>query len=195
MMHVSPTQLSVLRMIPIAKRVVHATHGEVAVYRLLNSFRGWDSRHTPASDARWAMARIEDDLGGPLPVCLVGHSLGGRAAILAASHPQVRSVVALAPWVYPADGHVDATGSQVLVVHGDRDRIASLESAVEMTKRLRRTAPVGFVTVEGGKHAMLRHRAVFDGLAAQFAAATLVGAQPRGRLEDALAQQPWATLA
>ena len=56
-MMVSPTQLSVLRMIPIATRIVHAGHGRLAVFRLLNSVRGWDSAaHSGAGCAVGARA-------------------------------------------------------------------------------------------------------------------------------------------
>ena len=44
-----------------------------------------------------------------------------------------------------------------------------------------------YVCVEGGKHAMLRRGAVFDRLAAQFAALTLLGipsAGPLARIAD-----------
>ena len=40
---VSPTQLSVLRMLPVAARIAHAGRGRLAVFRLLNSTRGWDT--------------------------------------------------------------------------------------------------------------------------------------------------------
>ena len=46
-MMVSPTQLSVIRMIPTARAAARAGRGRLAVYRLLNSWRGWDSEHTP----------------------------------------------------------------------------------------------------------------------------------------------------
>jgi hypothetical protein len=39
-----------------------------------------------------------------------------------------------------------------------------------------------YVCIEGGKHAMLRHHALFDGLAAEFAASTLLGTPPVGAL-------------
>ena len=39
--------------------------------------------------------------------------------------PPCRSVVALAPWVYPTDVPVGLSGQRVLIVHGSRDRIAS----------------------------------------------------------------------
>ena len=172
---VQPTQLSVLRMVPIARRIARATRGRVAVYRLLNSHRGWDARHTPVTDAAWALDEIRSRLGRRQPTCLVGHSLGGRAALLAGSDPDVVGIVALNPWVYPTDGG-DLTGRRVLVVHGDADRIAPLPRAAAVARRLARTADVDFRTVEGGKHAMLRHGAVFEQAAADFVVATLLGA-------------------
>src|SRR5690348_1265425 len=91
-MMVSPAQLSVLRMIPLARRIARAGKGRLAVYRLLNSYRGWDTSHTPVHDIGWAVRQVADRHGPEVPVCLVGHSLGGRASVLAAVLPQVRSV-------------------------------------------------------------------------------------------------------
>ena len=105
-----PTQLSVLRMVPIARRIARAGGDRLAVYRLLNSRRGWDAHHTPVRDAQWALDRIADRLGA-LPVCLVGHSLGGRVSLLAAA--RARGVVALAPWVYPTDVAPDLNGQRI----------------------------------------------------------------------------------
>lgn len=172
-MMVSPTQLSVLRMIPTAHRVARRGRGRLAVYRLLNSYRGWDTEHTPVCDVAWAIGQVQERYGD-LPVGLVGHSLGGRAALLAGAQPAVRSIVALNPWVYP-DDDADLTGRDVLVVHGDADRIAPLARAQTVARRLARRATVDFVTVPGGKHAMLRHGATFDGRAADFTAQVLLG--------------------
>ena len=183
---VSPTQLSVLRMVPTAARVAAAGRRRLAVFRVLNSARGWDSGHTPVDDASWAMDAVAERLGRDVPTCLVGHSLGGRAALLSAARPTVRSVVALAPWVYDSDG-VDAPGRAVLVVHGDEDRVASPERSARVAERMGRTAEVGYVTVRGGSHAMLRRGATFDRLAADFAVATLLGRQARGAVARVLA--------
>ncbi len=171
---VSPAQLSVLRMIPIARRIVRAGRGSLAVFRLLNSARGWDASHTPAADARWALHEIERRIG-PRPSCLVGHSLGGRGAVLAAGHPSVRSVVALAPWVYPSDVPDRMNAKRILIVHGSRDRVASPQRSAALARNLGRVARVGYVTVEGARHAMLHRHGVFSALAAEFAAATLLG--------------------
>lgn len=174
-MMVSPTQLSVLRMIPIARRTAKAGRGRLAVFRLLNSRRGWDAHHTPVDDARWAMDRVRRRLGDSMDVGLIGHSLGGRAALLAGAIPGVRSVVALAPFVYPQDGSADLSGRKVLVVDGSRDRIARPELSASVARALAIRADVGHVRVVGGTHAMLRHHRLFDGLAADFTAATLLG--------------------
>ena len=70
---------------------------------------------------------------GPLPargfsrIVLVGHSLGGRAALLAGEHPSVRTVVALNPWVYPTDG-ADLRGRDVLVGHGQESASGYIRS-------------------------------------------------------------------
>jgi dienelactone hydrolase len=171
-MMVSPTQLSVVRMIPTARAAARAGRGRLAVYRLLNSWRGWDGDHTPVTDARWALERVREE-HGDLPVGLIGHSLGGRAALLTGDRPGVESVVALNPWVYRSDD-ADLTGRRVLVVHGTSDRVADIARARAVARNLSRTAQVEFVEVPGGKHAMLRHGREFDRRAAEFTAETLL---------------------
>ena len=174
-MMVSPTQLSVLRMIPIAKRLARAGRGRLAVFRLLNSRRGWDAHHTPVHDARWALERMAERLGGAAPTCLAGHSLGGRAAIFAAGAPEVRGAVALAPWVSPADAPSGLADRRILIVHGDGDRIASPQRSAALARRLAAAGTsVDYVTVEGGKHAMLSHGCDFIEPAADFVAETLL---------------------
>ncbi|WP_370616917.1 alpha/beta hydrolase [Mumia sp. Pv 4-285] len=176
---VSPVQLSVLRMVPVARRLARAGGGGLAVYRLLNSRRGWDARLSPLGDVRWALDDVRDRHGS-LPVALVGHSLGGRAALLSAGEPEVASVVALAPWVYAADGaKVDPEGCRILAVHGTQDRISDLGRTVQVVEQLRRTTQAGLVLVEGGSHGMLRRRGRFEGLAADFVTATLLDRPPR----------------
>jgi pimeloyl-ACP methyl ester carboxylesterase len=170
-MMVSPAQLSVLRMIPIARRIARAGRGSLAVFRLLNSRRGWDATHTPVADVRWALDELAGRFGERLPVALVGHSLGGRAALLAADRPEVRSAVALAPWVYPTDVPAGLDGQRLLIVHGDQDRVASPARAAEIARRI----GAAYVSVDGAKHAMLRRHGVFSGLAGAFCTATLLG--------------------
>ncbi len=172
---VSPTQLSVLRMVPIAGRIARAGRGRLAVLRLLNSARGWDAARTPVVDVQWALGQVRERWGD-LPVSLVGHSLGGRAALLAGGEPPVRSVVALNPWLHVGDAS-ELAGRRVLVVHGTEDRIADPARAREVVRRLARTTDVELVEVPGGKHAMLRHATTFERAAAGFVTETLLGAR------------------
>ncbi|MEP9362018.1 alpha/beta hydrolase [Nocardioides sp. CN2-186] len=167
----SPTQLSVLRMVPIARRIARADAG-LAVVRLLNTHRGWDTTHTPLDDVDWALTELRGRYG-ELPTALVGHSLGGRAALLAGGQDGVRSVVALNPWVYP-DDVADLSGRRVLIVHGTDDRIASPERARAVARNLARRAEVEFREVPGGKHAMLRHGRAFEKAASGFVVETLL---------------------
>jgi dienelactone hydrolase len=183
-MMVSPTQLSVLRMVPIARRIARAGRGQLAVFRLLNSRRGWETRHTPVADAVWALRQMRRRLGRTLPTCLVGHSLGGRAALLTAGEPEVVSAVALAPWLVGSDLAPGIDGKEFLIVHGSRDRVASPERAAQVARRMRAHARVEFVTVDGGRHAMLRRHDAFSRLAAEFVVKSLLGTS--GALLDSL---------
>ena len=168
---VDARQLSVLRMIPTARAIARASR-RLSVHRLLNTYRGWDESHTPLQDTAWALDLLQDRHPG-VPVGLVGHSLGGRTALLAAATPGVRSVVALNPWVYPTDD-ADLSGRRVLIVHGDQDRIASIEKARTVAANLSRTTDVEFVVIPGGKHAMIAHGRDYDRRAAEFTATTLL---------------------
>ena len=57
-----------------------------------------------------------------IPVVLLGHSMGGRAALGAAGAPNVTAVCALAPWLDGSDPVAQLAGRTVLIAHGDRER-------------------------------------------------------------------------
>lgn len=188
---VSPTQPSVLRTLPIARRAARVGRGRLAVYRLLNSVRGWDASQTPVRDAAWALDEIARRLGGTRPACLIGHSLGGRAALLSVGRPEVRSVAALAPWVHASDLPPGLAGQRILVVHGLDDRIASPERSAALARAMGARARVGYVGVAGAKHAMLRPPGLFDRIAAEFASATLLGTTHPGVVDRVMAGERW----
>lgn len=172
---VSPTQLSVVRMVPIARRIARAGRRRLTVVRVLNTRRGWQEGGTPVDDVDRALAHLRERHPG-VPVALVGHSLGGRAALLAGDRPGVRAVVALNPWVYPTD-RVDLSGRRVLVVHGTDDRVADPGRAQAVAEAIARTTDVTVQWVEGGKHAMLSHALEFERPAASFVVDALLGEQ------------------
>ncbi|RYB93219.1 alpha/beta hydrolase [Nocardioides oleivorans] len=188
---VSPTQLSVLRMVPVARRIARAGGKRLAVHRLLNTHRGWDARTTPVMDVAWALGQVAEQHGS-LPVALVGHSLGGRAALLGGVEPGVHSVVALNPWVQTTD-RVRLGDTRVLFVHGTEDRIARPDRALQLARRLSESGRVGYIAVPGGKHAMLRHGRTFERLAAEFVTATLLDVPARSRaVREVLDGASWA---
>ncbi|MEZ5093850.1 alpha/beta hydrolase [Nocardioides sp.] len=96
----------------------------VSVWTLRYRHRGWNGGVDPIEDARWALAEVRRELG-EVPVVLLGHSMGARAALHVADDPVVAGVVALAPWI-EGDTPVDTlTGRRLVAAHGRRDRLTS----------------------------------------------------------------------
>lgn len=186
---VRATQLSVLRMVPIASRIAARSTASTAVYRLLNSYRGWEPRQSPVDDVHWALDQISSRYGSGVPASLVGHSLGARSALLSGTHPNVVSVVALNAYLDNWQADVDLSGRSVVFAHGTRDRVASLNTAESVARRLAATTHVEFVHVHGGNHSMLTRREAFETLAA-----ASVTSEPIGRPSVLPGGQPRATL-
>jgi dienelactone hydrolase len=157
-------------MVPVGRRI--ARQRGLAVFRLLNSRRGWDAHDTPVADVRWALGEVRERYG-EVPVVLVGHSLGGRAALRSSAERGVVGAVMLNAYLMPGDEVVE-TRARLLFVHGTDDRVASFAKAEAAAARLARRTGVGFITVGGGQHAMLRHARRFEGAAAGFAASVLL---------------------
>jgi acetyl esterase/lipase len=97
-------------------------------------------------------------------------------------------------------------GKRVLLVHGSADRVTSPAQSAAFARSLAGIAEqVSFVDVPGEQHAMLRRRDAFDGLAAAYTTAALLGpeAARSGRrtetgpladtIRQAVAGQPWLT--
>ena len=173
---VRANQLAVLRMIPIARRAAAAGHGRLAVIRVLDVVRGWNGPDAaPVADTRWAVERCLERYGD-VPVGLIGHSMGARAALRAGDAPNVRSVVGLAPWLPPGEPTGPLRGKRVLIVHGSADRMTSPDGSAAFARALAGVAEqISYLSVTDETHAMLRRRDAFDGVAAAFTAATLLG--------------------
>lgn len=178
---VRATQLAVLRMAPFAAALRRAgrRHG-LAVARLRYLVRGWNGpRRSPVPDVEWALARLADRFD--VPIALVGHSMGGRAAIYAAGHPNVRALVGLAPWIEAGDPYEQVAGRRVFVVHGQLDRITSARASATWTEHARTVATsASYVAIEHEHHAMLRRAGLWHGLTASYVLAALCGVAPDG---------------
>ncbi len=108
----------------------------VSTWLLRYRHRGWNDLGSPSPvpDARWALDEVRRRLG-PLPVVLLGHSMGARTAVHVADDDLVSGVVALAPWLPPGEPVDALRGRRLAVAHGHRDRITSFRASAAFTRR------------------------------------------------------------
>src|ERR1700712_485985 len=77
----SRRQLSAVRMTPFARALHRAgASSGLAVWTLQYRDRGWNDKGSQVQDVLWALDHAEREHPGK-PVYLVGHPLGGRAAM------------------------------------------------------------------------------------------------------------------
>ncbi|MEV0536013.1 alpha/beta hydrolase [Kitasatospora sp. NPDC050463] len=156
-----PLNLPGLRMYGFVRALRRETAGAgVAIGTVRYRHRGWNGdRADAARDTRAALADLAEELGH-VPTLLVGHSMGGRAALRAAGHPNVTGVVALAPWCPAQDPCEQLAGRDVLMLHGDRDRVTGPADTRAFAARSRSAgARVCGYTVVGSGHALLQRSA------------------------------------
>jgi pimeloyl-ACP methyl ester carboxylesterase len=163
-------QPAVLRMVPLARAIRHALRGSGAVVvRPRFRLRGWNGEQAlPVHD----LGGILDDIGrrfGPVPIVLVGHSMGARAALRVAGHPAVSAVAGLAPWLPPGEPVGQLAGRRVLLVQGNADAITRPDDTWAYAERARSVAEVTAVEIRHVDHAMLRRASLWHSIAAEFA--------------------------
>ncbi len=165
---VRPWQLATLRMVPIGL-ALHRRLPDVAVCRLRYRYRGWNAANElPVHDARYALDELRRRFGD-VPVVLVGHSMGGRAALRVVGEPNVRGVVGLAPWFPPGEPVPDLAGRFLAILHGDHDRTTDAAASRRFALQAKGTASASrWVGVPGGGHAMLRHTRLWHRLTTDF---------------------------
>jgi pimeloyl-ACP methyl ester carboxylesterase len=166
---VTATQLTVLRMIPIATAIRRAVSaGGIDVRRPLFSVRGWNgARASPVGD----LTRILDEIHASspaVPVVLVGHSMGARAAMRVTGHPAVIAAAGLAPWLPPGEPVDQLAGCRVLLAHGTADRTTSPADTWAYAERARALCDLTAIEVSRGDHPMLRRAPLWHSIAAEF---------------------------
>lgn len=201
---------------PLARALVRAGREEPLVCHTVRyRYRGWNgSAAHPADDARWAADEVVRRYGD-VPLCLVGTDIGGRAALRAADHPAVQSVVAIAPWLPPVPLHGRGAGTsvsahlgsprsaapgepvnqlrgrQVLLVHGTDDRRCDPELSFRLAVRAREVTPdVCRFEAHTDGHQLRQHRPEVRALVTDFVLGTLCGQDFARPLTDALAAPP-----
>jgi len=171
---VGPLDLAVLRMVPLAHAIRQALRGcGVLVFQPRYRQRGWNGElASPVPDLRQAI----DEIGarfGDIPVVLIGHSMGARAAFRLAGHPAVTAVAGLAPWLPPEEPVDQLAGRRVLLAHGTADNITSPVETWAYAERARSVTGVATIEVRGGEHTMLRRAPLWHRMAADFSRLSL----------------------
>jgi pimeloyl-ACP methyl ester carboxylesterase len=164
-------QLAVRRMHPFARDLA-ALGDDLAVAQLRYRIRGWnDTGDDALADVAFALDALDARYGG-VPVVLVGHSMGGRAALRTAGRPTVRGVVALAPWLPGTEPVEQLAGRDLVVLHGTRDRTTSPRASARFVAR---AVPVArravCLHVPWSGHGMLARASTWHRLTAAFTAA------------------------
>jgi dienelactone hydrolase len=139
----------------IARR---AQEAGASVWLLRFTRRGWNGGADRVADARAALDDVRRRLGD-VPVVLLGHSMGGRTAVHVADDPNVRGVVALAPWLPPGESVEALRGKTLYAAHGSRDRITSARASRDFVRRAATVAEAAEFTDMGPLgHYLLRGR-------------------------------------
>jgi dienelactone hydrolase len=157
-------------MLPFARRLAAAGADRgLEVWMVHYRYRGWNAPDMDATqDALWALDEVARRHPGAA-VVMVGHSMGGRAALHAAGHEAVRAVCALAPWLDGTDPVKQLAGRTVLIAHGDRERMTDPGESYAYAVRAKRvTDRVCRFDVHGDGHAMLRRARDWHSLVCRF---------------------------
>lgn len=146
--------------------------------------------------ARWA---VDEALRryGDVPVCLAGYDAGGLAALRAADHDAVTSVLALAPCLEAAGGAgspepvKQLSGRHVLIVHGTNDAHSDPEDSFLLAARAKKAnRSTCRFEVHSDGHALREHRAEVVALAVDFVLGSVFSGRFSRPVTDALAAPP-----
>lgn len=179
-------QLTALRMRPFAAALHRRGRKRgVAVWTVRYRYRGWNGdQRSPVVDAEWALDEVRRQ-HADVPVVLVGHSMGGRAALMAAGDASVRGVCALAPWTVRSDPVAQLAGKTLLVIHGTRDMVTSPRGSRSLARHAQQAgARVGYIGLAAEMHAMVFRWRTWHRLAAGFSMGVL-GIEPLPRAIEA----------
>jgi predicted esterase len=179
--------LSVVRMRAVEQFVSAAAADRgLTTYLLRYRVAGWNGEAADAyADVRWGLDRIRAE-HGDVPIVLVGHSMGGRAALRAGGDAQVGTVCALAPWTPPGEPVAHLRDRTVAILHGRGDRWVPAALSADFAVRAQEAgAHVARFTVAGG-HSMLRRAQLWHTFVRDVVLAGAGLAPMRADLADAL---------
>nr|WP_254706540.1 alpha/beta fold hydrolase [Streptomyces lunaelactis] len=193
-----PSPLSYAAALPLGRALARAGRADgLVVHGVHYRCRGWNGPDAHlAADATWAVEEVVRRYGD-VPVCLTGHGMGARAALHAAGHPAVNSVLALAPWL-PEDDMAAApepvkqlVGRQVLIVHGTNDARTDPELSYRLAERAKKSSrDICRFEVHSDGHALRQHYEEVQALASDFVLGALFTRRYARPVADALAAPP-----
>jgi dienelactone hydrolase len=169
----------------------------LAVHVVHYRYRGWNGSEAQlAHDARWAVEEVVRRYGD-VSVCLAGVDMGGRAALRAADHEAVNSVLALAPWLPEEDVAASPepvrqlTGRRVLIVHGTNDARTDPELSFRFAARAKKAnRDICRFEVHADGHGLHQYRQEVHALAEDFVMGALFGRGFSRPVQDALMAPP-----
>ncbi|MEU6209102.1 alpha/beta hydrolase [Streptomyces sp. NPDC090085] len=177
---------------PLARALARAGAAEGLVTHTV--IHGGDS---PREDqARWAADEAVRRYGD-VAVCLAGYGAGGLAALRAAGHEAVNSVLAMAPCLAgasasdPPEPVKQLSGRHVLIVHGTNDARSDPERSyrlAERAKKANRTTCRFEVHSDG--HGLREHQAEVVALGVDFVLGAVFSGRYSRPVTDALAAPP-----
>ncbi|MET7602330.1 prolyl oligopeptidase family serine peptidase [Streptomyces avermitilis] len=182
----------------LGRRLARAGREEGLVTHVVHyRYRGWNGSEAHlAHDASWAAGEVVRRYGD-VPVCLAGVDMGARAALRAAGHTAVNSVLALAPWLpeedvaAPPEPVKQLSGRRVLLVHGTNDQRTDPELSFRLASRAKKTnRDICRFEVHSDGHGLHQHRSEVLALAQDFVLGVLFGHSFSRPVEDALAAPP-----
>ncbi|MFF5708594.1 alpha/beta hydrolase [Streptomyces sp. NPDC012756] len=185
-------------MVPLGRALVRAGRSEGLVAHVVRyRARGWNGADADlAADASWAVAEAVR-LYGDVPVCLVGHGMGARAALRAGGHPAVCAVLALAPWMPEEDVAAEPepvrqlVGRRVLLAHGTNDARTDPELSFRFAERAKKAnRDTCRFEVHSDGHALRQYAAEVRALAADFVLGALFSRPVARPVADAMAAPP-----
>jgi alpha-beta hydrolase superfamily lysophospholipase len=178
-----------LRMFPFLADLARAgRRGGLAVAQLRYRMVGYNDGD-PVRDLEWALNELSGRFAAP--VCLIGHSMGARAALRAAGHDSVQAVAGLAAWCPPEEPVAQLAGRTVMLMHGSRDRVTDPAGSLHLGRRARGTAArIARFEVAGAGHAMLERLPLWQAITRRFVLGAL-GLEPMDeRIAAAFALPP-----
>ncbi|WP_055535405.1 dienelactone hydrolase family protein [Streptomyces graminilatus] len=182
----------------LGRRLARAGRSDgLAVHVVHYRSRGWNGSEAQlAHDTRWAVDEVVRRYGD-VSVCLAGVDMGGRAALRAADHEAVNSVLALAPWLpeddvaAPPEPVRQLTGRRVMIVHGTNDQRTDPELSFRFAARAKKAnRDICRFEVHADGHGLHQYRQEVHALAEDFVMGVLFGRGFSRPVRDALMAPP-----